>query len=668
MNKTNNNITKPAILAPAGNKDAFLSAVSAGADAVYCGLKHFSARMEARNFTLDELIRLTRVAHDKGVGVYIALNVLLKSEDIFDVAKLVAQVSRYVKPEALIIQDLAIVPLAMQAGFAGEIHLSTLANVSFSIALEMARKDLAVDRVVIPRELHVDEIKSMAADCPDGLKLETFVHGALCYGVSGRCYWSSFLGGKSGLRGQCVQPCRRQYGQDDKNRRFFSCRDFSLDVLAKVLLDIPEIAAWKIEGRKKGPHYVYYTTLAYRLLRDEGHDPQTKKTAMALLERALGRPGTHFFFLPQRPYNPVDTDQQTGSGLLIGKVAGGKQGILLKPREPLLSGDILRVGYENEPWHQVHRIRKYVPKKGSLMLKSDRKKKPLAGTPVFLIDRREKDLMDLIAQLDEAVKAVKTDPIQDVRVPLKTLKPFKGKPFFETYSVFRSLTRTSGAGRPDARKAAARTSGLWLSKDVIHGLKKVPPQTWLWLPPVLWPNEEKEFSGWINKTVQKGYQNFVLNMPWQMALFTGLRPLNLWAGPFCNIGNPIAIEVMQKMGFKGIFVSPELSEADYLDLPKKSCLPLGIVISGNWPFCISRIEPPDLKEKELFMSPKKEAAWTVKHGSNVWVFPNWKLDLRSEKDKLRKAGYRCLVNLSEPIPRSVDLKKRPGVWNWQLGI
>ena len=658
MGTNDKSIKKPAILAPAGNKDSFLSAMAAGADAVYCGLKQYSARMEARNFSLDELIRLAGLAHDKGVDIFIALNTLLKPEDILDAGKLVAQLAQYVKPEALIIQDLSLIQIVRQAGFDGEIHLSTLANVSISKALKTIKKDLNVDRVVIPRELHIDEIKTMAADCPEGLQLEVFVHGALCYGVSGRCYWSSFLGGKSGLRGQCVQPCRREYIHDRNKQRFFSCRDYSLDVLAKVLLDIPEIAAWKIEGRKKGPHYVYYTTLAYRLLRDEGNDPQTKKTALGLLERALGRPGTHFFFLPQRPYNPIDTDQQTGSGLLIGKVSGGKANVVLKPREPLLSGDILRIGYENEPWHQVLRVHKYVPKNGQLVIKSAQQKRPLGGTPVFLIDRREKELMALIGDLDEASKRFKTGHRHDPQMRLKYPRPYSGKSYIEEYEVHRRITKTSDA----------QTKGIWISKEGVSNLKKTVPNFWLWLPPVIWPDEQDEFAGWIKKLVNKGFKNFVLNMPWQVCFFNSPSTLNLWSGPFCNTSNPLAVGVLKKMGFSGAIVSPELSESDYMDLPGASCLPLGIVLSGNWPFCVSRIEPPDLKDQSLFESPKREAAWHVRYDNNIWVFPNWKLDLVDEKEKLKRAGYRSFIHLPEPIPKSVILKKRPGRWNWGLKI
>ncbi|PQP33441.1 peptidase U32, partial [Desulfobacteraceae bacterium SEEP-SAG9] len=87
----------------------------------------------------------------------------------------------------------------------------------------LVRKNLGVDHVVLPRELDIDEIKTLAQACPKSLGLEVFVHGALCYGVSGRCYWSSFLGGKSGLRGRCVQPCRRNYTHSGQLHRFFSC-------------------------------------------------------------------------------------------------------------------------------------------------------------------------------------------------------------------------------------------------------------------------------------------------------------------------------------------------------------------------------------------------------------------------------------------------------------
>ena len=245
MRETEKIASPPSIMAPAGNKAAFLAAVAAGADAIYCGLKLFSARMEAKNFSLEELQPLVELAHARGIRVHVTLNSLLKPGDLDVAGKFIKELAHQVRPDGLIIQDLAAIPLVRQAGFSGEIHLSTLANVSFSEALMLIRHKLRVDRVVLPRELTIDEIKTVAQASPPDLKLEVFIHGALCYAVSGRCYWSSYLGGKSGLRGRCVQPCRRVYTQERDEAKYFSCLDFSVDVLAKVLLTFPRFGAGK---------------------------------------------------------------------------------------------------------------------------------------------------------------------------------------------------------------------------------------------------------------------------------------------------------------------------------------------------------------------------------------------------------------------------------------
>ena len=171
---------KPLILAPAGSRDAFLAALAAGADAVYCGLKQYSARAEAKNFTLAELAALTELAHREGMRVHTAFNAMLTPGDLDRAAGLTRDLVAGVKPDALIVQDLAMIALARQCGYRGEIHLSTLANAGFPQALTWIRQYLGVDQVVIPQELDIDEIRAMGAACPPGLGLEVFVHGALC--------------------------------------------------------------------------------------------------------------------------------------------------------------------------------------------------------------------------------------------------------------------------------------------------------------------------------------------------------------------------------------------------------------------------------------------------------------------------------------------------------
>jgi putative protease len=656
MNKESEKSYRPSILAPAGNKASFLAALAAGADEIYCGLKQFSARMEAMNFSIEELAPLTLLAHNKGAKVHVALNALLKPNDLNIAGELLEQLERHVKPDGIIIQDLGFVQLARQTGFSGELHLSTLSNVSFSAALQNVQKSLGVHRVVLPRELNIDEIKAMATACPKGLDLEVFVHGALCYGVSGRCYWSSYFGGKSGLRGRCVQPCRRIYKQNEHEKRFFSCQDLSLDVLVKVLRTIPQIRTWKIEGRKKGPHTVFYTVKAYQILRDHGTDPKMKKEALHMLSYALGRSGTHYNFLPQRPQNPIRLNGQTGSGLLVGAVKGTKQKPFLNPKEALLPGDLLRLGYEDELWHNTIRVGKYVPKDGRLFLKPILKKNPEKKIPVFLIDRQEKDLEDMVSDLEKELPKTSNAAVFVARRPKKSGKK---NGTISDLRVYRRIDKTNRHG----------ISGLWLSDQAVKELpKSIWTGMWWWLPPVIWPDDEQKLKGLIDSVLSKGAKFFVLNAPWQTTLFTHMKGLDLWAGPFCNIANVLALNTLASFGYKGAIVTPELGQKDFLSLPGQSPLPLGIVLSGNWPLCISRALSNDLETETSFTSPKGEAAWVKKYESDYWVFPNWELDLGIKRKALEKAGYRLFVHLLEPIPKDVALKKRPGLWNWELEL
>ncbi len=648
---------KPSILAPAGSRDAFFAAICAGADAIYCGLKSFSARMAAVNFTTEELAKLTMMAHEKNILVYVALNTLIRQSELEKAGETILSLSRVVKPDALIIQDPALIEMASQAGFKGELHLSTLANVSFPSALKIIpRLDKKIKRVVIPRELGIDEIKAMAGACPPSVDLEVFVHGALCYAVSGRCYWSSYLGGKSGLRGRCVQPCRRFYTQDNKKKRYFSCQDLSLDVLVKVLLSIKKIKAWKIEGRKKGPHYVYHTVKAYKILRDHPNDSKAKKDALGLLEASLGRTGTHYLFLPQRPQNAVKTDCHTGSGLILGRVKGEKGNPYFIPSEMLLAGDLLRIGYEDEPGHFTMRVKRSVPKKGRLYLK--KQKSGLKGKPVFLVDRREKELSVLINDLNREFEKIRLlNKISPLCFKLgKTKSPYK-KNYPENMSLGRFYKKTKNI------------NAIWIKDGIWENIPfNAVRRIWWWLPPVLWPDNENIRQDFVKEILKKKGQNFVLNAPWQISLFDNIKKLNIWAGPFCNLANSFAINKLASLGYKGAIVSPELTKKDYLSLPEKCVIPLGIVVSGFWPFCISRTVADEFTLDYPFTSPRGEKGWAQKHGSEIWVYPNWKLNIKSRQKELQKAGYGLFVNMEEKLPARIKEKKREGLWNWNLNL
>ena len=172
----------------------------------------------------------------------------------------------------------------------------------------------------------------------------------------------------------------------------------------------------------------------------------------------------------------------------------------------------------------------------------------------------------------------------------------------------------------------------------------------------------------MDAVVKKGGQNFVLNAPWQVSLFALPASLNLWAGPFCNVTNGLAVSTLKSLGFSGVIVSPELGEKDFLSLPAQSPLPLGIVLYGNWPLCISRTFSQQIGTHDPFVSPRGEMAWASQHGPEYWIYPNWKMDITLKRESLMRAGYCCFVHLLEPIPKQVVMKKRPGLWNWGVGL
>ena len=652
----------PQILSPAGGKQQFKAALAAGADAVYAGLKHFSARMQADNFSSSELAGLTELAHERGAQVFVAMNTLVKPGDPRQAGRLLDRLSKDVKPDGVIVQDPAMIELAREVGYPGEIHLSTLSNVSFPAGMAWAREKLGVDRVVLPRELDIDEVKACAATCPPGLSLEIFVHGALCYNVSGRCYWSSFFGGKSGLRGRCVQPCRRMYSYAGRKARYFSCQDLSLDVLANPLLDLPEVSAWKIEGRKKGPHYVYYTTYAYRLIRDERGSTAAKKEAVDLLSRALGRPGTHYTFLPQRRHDPTSPGKDSGSGLFVARVSHTPEGnAYFKPRQPLIKGDVLRVGFEDEPWHRTIKLGKAVPKSGRMDLKHKGKKAP-SGTPIILVDRREPEMNRILAELEKEFggkagkKVGSSDFEPGVPAPVEREPDAKAKAMHLRRKPFR--------GKP------AGISALWIRGPNLNELSRtVIPRFWWWLPPVIWPKDENRYANLVQTAVKLGARNFVLNQPWQAAFFESFsKNTRLWAGPFCNIANAHALELLRQKGFSGAFASPELSSEDMLALPAMSPLPMGVVTKGLWPLGISRAPRDFLKDLRPLDSPMGETCFTRTFDGDTWIYPNWEIDLSEQESELSAAGYALFARIQEPFPKSVPKADRSTKFNWDLQL
>ncbi|MGM0609464.1 MAG: U32 family peptidase [Thermodesulfobacteriota bacterium] len=645
--------TLPDILSPAGDTDSFLAALAAGADAVYCGLKHFSARMEARNFSIGELAALCSLARERGKKTYIAINTLIKPGEDIKAARLLARLEQQVQPTAIIASDPAMPGIARDVGFSGEIHLSTLGALTNASGLKAVQR-AGFHRAVLPREMNVDEIKNLAASSP--IDLEIFIHGALCYAISGRCYWSSLLGGKSGLRGRCVQPCRRLYDYKGQKGRFFSCLDLGLDVLAKALLNTPKIKALKIEGRKKGAHYVYYTTSAYRLLMDRPDDATARKDVLSLLKMSLGRAFTHHYFLPQRPFNPTEPGEERTSGMYAGISRKKSKTASFSPRMALIKNDLLRIGSEEDRTHQTLGIKRAVPAKGRFNL-------PLSvpgGKNIYLIDRKEPELLKIVANLKEKLQPAS----KDFEPGVPKLSPIKAG-----VSGKKTVNLNVQRLKP-GRSSGKKPISFWADSPQIlrQNLDCKSGKQWIWIPPAIWPEEELGWIKALDLLKKQSLSQLVLGAPWQISLLPPKHKIRIWAGPFCNIANERALEAMRGLGCYGAFVSPELGREDLIALGKKSPLPLGIVIKGIWPACISRIPASGIKPATALKSPKNELFWTMRYGGNYWIFPNWELDLSDKKKELARSGFSVFAHLADRPPGKINLKNRPGLWNFEHGL
>ena len=259
---------RPEILAPAGDRDAMAAALAAGADAVYFGLDDgFNARARATNFPSDDLAEVVAWVHRAGARAYVTMNTLVFEPELPVVEELVRRVAR-AGVDAIIVQDPAVALIARAICPQLETHGSTQMTGSSPLAAKLLA-ELGLTRIVVPRELSIDEIRTYAEGSP--IPLEVFIHGALCVAWSGQCLSSEAWGGRSANRGQCAQACRLPYRLvvDDRERDLgeveylLSPKDLAGGDAVRALAEIG-VASLKIEGRLKGPAYVATTVAHYR--------------------------------------------------------------------------------------------------------------------------------------------------------------------------------------------------------------------------------------------------------------------------------------------------------------------------------------------------------------------------------------------------------------------
>lgn len=305
------------LLSPAGNRDAMLAAISAGADAVYFGASAFSARAGAGfdDEALKEAIRLLHLYQKKA---YITVNTLIKPNELPGIDKLFERLLA-LKADAVIVQDLGVLRVLRQSFPELCVHASTQMSVHNAQGAEFLLSQ-GVSRVVLARECSLLEIQEIAKT---GIEVEVFVHGALCVSVSGQCLFSSQIGGRSGNRGRCAQPCRLPYTYKDSQGALLSMRDLNTLEQIPALLDAG-VTSLKIEGRLKRPEYVGIVTSAYRDAIDAIDAPKDQSfdfsKAQEDLQQIFSRGFTPGHAFGSEDAGLLRTTRAAHEGILLGKI------------------------------------------------------------------------------------------------------------------------------------------------------------------------------------------------------------------------------------------------------------------------------------------------------------------------------------------------------------
>ena len=340
------------ILSPVGSPDSLAAAVKGGCDAVYLAGKSFGARAFAGNFSDRQLEGAVGYAHDNGVKVHVTVNTLIKNSEMEEAVSFV-RFLRDIGADAVIVQDLGLLKNLYNVDIAK--HASTQMQIHSLEGLRWCSEN-GLDRAVLARELTLEELSRIVPESP--IETEVFIQGALCYCMSGGCMLSSFIGGRSGNRGSCAQPCRKRYERDGKAGYLMSCADiYGIDKIG-ALRDIG-VTSLKIEGRMRSPAYTYLASKAYSMAED-GIGGEEYDETLELLRTVFNRGIGHGYF--DGVESPVQSLYPDNRGFFIADVRIEDKTIVTDFEEPvglkdglsIFDGDRKVGGFKVMDLHPIH--------------------------------------------------------------------------------------------------------------------------------------------------------------------------------------------------------------------------------------------------------------------------------------------------------------------------
>lgn len=627
-------LTPMEILAPAGDEEMLRAAVFSGADCVYLGIGKANARQGAKNFTPAELVKAVAFCHARNCKVYAAINTLVPQGKATPMEEAV-QAAVQAGCDAIIVQDFATAHQVRLLAPQMPLHASTQMSIH-SLAGVQQMAQMGFSRVILSRELSLTEIEYIGKQSP--IELEVFVHGALCVSVSGQCYMSAFLGGRSGNQGSCAGPCRlpfealpggawegtappqtaKRKNKTETEAHHLSLRDLSvLEALPR--LSQAGVCSAKIEGRLRGPDYVAFVVDAAKKARNANpYDTQT-------LEQIFSRSGftdgwfsgklggdmfgirtqteksaaktasakAREFYRREAPRVPIQATLQLkpGSGLLT--ITDGVYTVTqpipgpFSPSEtdtdPLLTASLEKTG--GTPFF----ITQTNIQTGGLHL------------PAALVNNARRQAL---AQLLALRETPYTLPAPSLNKNTEGLVPPTGWP------VWAGSAQTGTEQNPAACKPPLlRARFEKVSRMPTKGLERVPQlvlplseahqvpanlrhKTWLWLPRVLFGNREQQAAAQIAQTADLGFAGYEIGNLGQLPLCKGL-PIS--AGFSLNITNSTTAEILAQWGCQTLTLSPEITLAQAAQIANYAQLPPGTTLNllayGHMPLMVTRACP-----------------------------------------------------------------------------
>lgn len=627
----------PELLCPAGSPEALDAAIEGGADAVYLGGTTFNARMNAHNFGGDALRSAVLRAHSYGVKVYLTLNTLIGDREI-PAALLAAEEAANAGVDALIVADLGVAAALHRTFPTLELHASTQMSSHNSLSAEELKK-IGFSRIVIARETPATDLFETVKNSP--LEIEMFIHGALCVSHSGQCLFSSLVGGRSGNRGECAQPCRLPFAaKKGENPYPLSLKDLSLAAHVPALIE-SGVASLKIEGRMKAPEYVRDTARIWRRLLDERRaaTPDEIRELASIFSRGGFTDGYYREKIDSKMLGVRSEDDKSASRTLASFAGITKkvpldfavrmkenQAISLtvsnKNREICVTGD-LPLAALTAPLSAEH---------------LERNLSKLGGTPYsvgsFTIEM-DNGLMLPVSRLNDLRRRAIAAWEADLAPETVKKTPYVAQ---KTQHVCKKM-RSARFYSPEQITSAARD---FFDRIYLPLGKETPACDGVVLPPVIFERDRKAILTMLTDAAQKGVRYALVGNIGHidLALQAGLVPV----GDFrLNVTNCETVCALEEMGISSVILSPELTLPQARDIKGDTSL----IVYGRIP--LMTVEKCVIKEiANCDTCAKNSAILTDRRGVRFPVLREWEhrnviynslpTSMSDRQDQLLKAG------------------------------